>query len=106
LTVVKKHAASVMRTKKNRYEFPGIRKFWELGCQAQAQNRTRDLFLYFHAKGTSYNVGRSGLELVMTSELIANWRPILNLIGTAIFFDIYRFFVCNLQIFKKMSWLT
>jgi hypothetical protein len=79
--VVKKYAKSIIRTKKNRYEFAGIRAMWELGCKALSEKRDRDIFLYFHSKGAIFNEGRVGIEVVLTNEIIANWKLNLNLIA-------------------------
>lgn len=76
LDVIKKYQPEIHHTTRNTYEFPGIRFFYELGCQNPS-----DLFLYFHSKGVRYYRGRIGMEVTLTREIVANWKNMLTLIA-------------------------
>lgn len=73
---VQKYKPEVLRTKRNQYEFAGIRFLWELGCKYP-----EDLFLYFHSKGARYGRGRIGMEVILTREIVVPWKLILNLMA-------------------------
>lgn len=73
---VKKYKPEVLRTKRNQYEYAGIRFLWELACK-----HNDDLFLYFHSKGARYGRGRIGMEVILTREVVVNWRLNLNLLA-------------------------
>ena len=73
---VKKYKPEMVRSRKNQHEFAPTRFLWELGCK-----HTDDLFLYFHSKGARYGRGRIGMEVILTREIVVNWRLMLNLVA-------------------------
>lgn len=76
LDVIKQYRPEIHHTTRNTFEFPGIRFLYELGCK-----NPNDLFLYFHNKGVRYYRGRIGMEVVLTREIVANWKNMLTLIA-------------------------
>jgi hypothetical protein len=75
LDFVTRYNATLYMTEQNKFEYPGIRYFWELGCK-----HPDDIFLYFHSKGARYNKGRIGMEMVLTREIVVSWRLMLSLL--------------------------
>ena len=73
---VSKYKPQLIRTRNNQYEFAGIRFLWELACK-----NTEDLFLYFHSKGARYGLGRIGMEVILTREILVEWKLNLNLLA-------------------------
>lgn len=73
---VSKYKPQLIRSRSNQYEFAGVRFLWELACK-----HTDDLFLYFHSKGARYGVGRIGMEVILTKEIIVEWKLLLNLLA-------------------------
>lgn len=72
---VKKYKPEMVRARKNQHEFAATRFLWELACK-----HTDDLFLYFHSKGARYGRGRIGMEVILTREIVVEWRLMLNLL--------------------------
>ena len=73
---VSKYKPQLIRARTNQYEFAGVRFLWELACK-----NTEDLFLYFHSKGARYGVGRIGMEVILTREIVVEWKLTLNLLA-------------------------
>lgn len=72
--------AIISVTTENVYEYPGIRRVWELGQQIPRNESHTALILYFHSKGMSNGENitevRSDFEKELFATVIDPWKPI------------------------------
>ena len=71
--------AVISITTQNLFEYPGIRRVWELGQQIPVEELNDSLILYFHSKGMfngNYSEVRSGMEPKLFQYVIDPWRNI------------------------------
>lgn len=72
--------ARIIATMMNRYEYPGIRKVWEIGQSLDEAALNKTLILYFHSKGMfntkDQSTSRDPIERRLFTTVIDRWEYI------------------------------
>jgi len=72
--------AEIHRSAGNRYEYPGIRRVWDLAKKTPSEEATKTLILYFHTKGMN-NGNQTRIKthenMILTDMVIKQWKEII-----------------------------
>ena len=73
------HNVSISVEEKNNYEYPGIKKVYDLACQDKDA-----IYIYFHSKGMVYHNSndRLDIEIKLTRNTLCNWENVLYVFET------------------------
>jgi len=72
--------AEIHRSPGNRYEYPGIRRVWDLAKKTPAEEVNKTLILYFHSKGMNngnHSRTRTTENVFLTEKVIKPWKEIV-----------------------------
>lgn len=74
--------ADVWKFANNRFEYPGIRRVWDVARHISGEEASRHLILYFHGKGMvngakeEPNKTRTSWNKELTDNVVVKWRDI------------------------------
>ena len=71
-------AADVWKYPTNRYEYPGIRRAWDVARRVDESARANHWLLYFHGKGmVNHGAERPPWNKELTDAVVVRWRDVL-----------------------------